>query len=238
MDFQVTSAFEKDISRLTDIQFAAFENDPTHQILFPGDQTSCAVRAEASERALQTWRQTPEMQIVKRVECSTGLITGFAKWTFYRTWRSEDLWDTRPTAPWAEGNHRRLVEQLLATTADIRGRRWGGKPHASKYLVSGLLWDEQLTASLVLGLLCVHPDYQRQGVGKALVRWGLQQAASMGLTVHLEASSEGLPLYRSLQFEVLETVIVKAEEWDGGFERRYVVVFWKPTNMIPEDSQD
>lgn len=90
---------------------------------------------------------------------------------------------------------------------------------------------------LVLSLLCVHPDHQRQGVGKALVQWGLRQAASMGLTVHLEASPEGLPLYRSLQFEVFEVVVVKAGEWDGGFERRYIVMFWEPTNMIPEDAQ-
>lgn len=140
MDFQVTPAFEDDISRLTDIQFAAFENDTTHQILFPGDQTSHTVCAEASERALKTWRQTPEMQIVKSVECGTGLITGFAKWTFYTTHRSEDQWNTKPTAPWAKGNHRRLVEQLLATTAKIRGRIWAGKPHASQYPVSSLIY--------------------------------------------------------------------------------------------------
>ena len=66
------------------------------------------------------------------------------------------------------------------------------------------------------------------------MQWGLQQAARVGLDVHLEASPEGLPLYQSLGFEIVETVIVKAEEWDGAFERKYVVMLRKPTSIIPE----
>lgn len=90
---------------------------------------------------------------------------------------------------------------------------------------------------LVLGLLCVHPDFQRRGVGKALVQWGLQQAADLGLTVHLEASPEGLSLYRSLCFKVVETVVVKADQWDGEFERQYIVMLRQPTSTIPENPQ-
>jgi len=130
MGFQVTPALEEDISRLVDIQFSAFGDDPTHQILYPGDRFSKAVRANASERTLTSWRQTPEMHIIKSVDRGTGCIAGFAKWTFYDTQRSEDEWNVRPTASWAVGGHRTVVEQLLATTAEIRGRRWGGKPYA------------------------------------------------------------------------------------------------------------
>jgi GNAT superfamily N-acetyltransferase len=90
---------------------------------------------------------------------------------------------------------------------------------------------------LVLGLLCVHPDFQRRGVGKELVRWGLRQAADLGLTVHLEASPEGIPLYRSLGFKIVETVIVKADQWDGGFERRYIVMLRESTSTRPEDPE-
>lgn len=84
---------------------------------------------------------------------------------------------------------------------------------------------------LVLGLLCVHPVFQRQGIGKDLVRWGLRRAADLGLTVHLEASPEGLPLYRSLDFKIVETIVVAAHQWDGGFERQYVVMLWVPTSV-------
>jgi hypothetical protein len=136
MNHQVISALEEDIDRLTDIQFAAFGDDPTHQILYPGDRFSRTVRANASERTLSSWRQTPEMQIVKCGDRSTGEITGFAKWIFYKTPRSENEWSVKPTAPWAEASQRVVVEQLLATTAGIRGRRWGGKPYARELLAS------------------------------------------------------------------------------------------------------
>jgi hypothetical protein len=134
MSFQVIPAVEEDINHLTDIQFAAFGDDPTHRILYPGDRSSKAVRANASERTLQSWRQTPEMHIIKSINLGTGLITSFAKWIFYDTLRSEEEWNIKPTAPWAEGHHRIVAEQLLATTAEIRGRIWGEKPYARESL--------------------------------------------------------------------------------------------------------
>jgi hypothetical protein len=62
----------------------------------------------------------------------------------------------------------------------------------------------------------------------------------LGFTVHVEASPEGLPLYRSLGFEVIETVVVEANEWDGGFERKYVVMIREPivTSQISENAQN
>jgi hypothetical protein len=138
MDHQIKPALESDINRLTEIQFSAFENDPTHQILYPGDEFSPTVRAAASGRILRSWRQTPEMHIVKSIDCSTGVITGFAKWIFYESPRSEEEWNVEPTALWAEGSHRRVVEQLLSTTADIRGKRWGGTPYARECSVLSL----------------------------------------------------------------------------------------------------
>ena len=136
MSFQVVPVVEEDINHLTDVQFAAFGDDSTHRILYPGDRSSKAIRANASERTLQSWRQTPEMHIIKSINLGTGLITGFAKWIFYDTLRSEEKWNVKPTATWAEGHHRIVAEQLLATTAEIRGRIWGGKPYARESLRS------------------------------------------------------------------------------------------------------
>ena len=237
MKHQVSPAHEEDISRLIDIQFAAFGDDPTHQLLYPGDQFSTAVRANASERTLKSWQQTSEMHMIKCEERSTGVITGFAKWVFYKSPHSEERWNVKPTAPWAEGTYRTIVEQLLATTAEIRGRMWQGNPHAGKLASSHSTRRSSSNPTLVLGLLCVHPDFQRQGIGKDLVQWGLQRAACLGLTVHLEASPEGLPLYRSLNFKIAETVVVGADQWDGRFERKYVVMLRVPTRVEPENAQ-
>lgn len=104
---------------------------------------------------------------------------------------------------------------------------------------SRLIWAPRSWSNriLVLGLLCVHPDFQRRGIGKGLVQWGLRQAAHLGLTVHLEASPEGFPLYRSLGFNVVETLVVEADQWDGGFERQYVVMLRERKSEVLEKVQ-
>ncbi|EKG13338.1 hypothetical protein MPH_09620 [Macrophomina phaseolina MS6] len=81
-----------------------------------------------------------------------------------------------------------------------------------------VVWDEQVrllnlskenifgksTDFWYLAGLATHPDYQGNGLGAALVRWGLEQAEKDGLPVYLEATPAGAPLYKRLGFEVVE----------------------------------
>lgn len=55
-------------------------------------------------------------------------------------------------------------------------------------------------------ILGVDPHHQRRGVGKRLVRWGLEQAAAEGQRVFLIATPEGKLLYESLGFQVLGAI--------------------------------
>ena len=50
-------------------------------------------------------------------------------------------------------------------------------------------------------LLFVDPEYHGKGVGKTLMRWGNEVAASLMLPVWLESSKKGEGLYRTLGFE-------------------------------------
>ena len=76
----------------------------------------------------------------------------------------------------------------------------------------------------VLNLLCVHRDWQRRGAGTLLVQWGLARSESLGLPAYLEASPAGYGLYLKLGFHEIDVVVVKAEDWDGGFDRHYVAM--------------
>jgi predicted N-acetyltransferase YhbS len=76
----------------------------------------------------------------------------------------------------------------------------------------------------VLGLLCVHREAQRQGVGAALVQWGLDRAIEEKLPAYLEASTAGFPLYTKLGFSKMDTMIVKAEDWNGDRDLQYNVM--------------
>ncbi|KAE8343065.1 hypothetical protein BDV24DRAFT_161883 [Aspergillus arachidicola] len=57
-----------------------------------------------------------------------------------------------------------------------------------------------------LSTLAVHPAYQRQGIGRRLIEWGLKQATWDGTPVGLEASAKGTHLYQSLGFQIVNEV--------------------------------
>ncbi|CDZ96455.1 GNAT domain [Phaffia rhodozyma] len=54
-----------------------------------------------------------------------------------------------------------------------------------------------------LELIYVHSDHQGQGVGKALLQWGIDQAESQGVPIYLEATEPGRPVYEKNGFRVV-----------------------------------
>lgn len=60
--------------------------------------------------------------------------------------------------------------------------------------------------------MATHPKYQRKGVGRLLVQWGINVAEQLGLPIYLESSKGGVPLYEAVGFETLthETLVHKA----------------------------
>ncbi|KAJ7895652.1 acyl-CoA N-acyltransferase [Mycena olivaceomarginata] len=67
-----------------------------------------------------------------------------------------------------------------------------------------------------LALLAVDPAYQYQGVGQALLQWGLDQAASESVAVYLESSDEGKRLYEKNGFELVGWNVLPDEKSPGG----------------------
>ncbi|KAG8624122.1 hypothetical protein KVT40_009098 [Elsinoe batatas] len=53
---------------------------------------------------------------------------------------------------------------------------------------------------LYLKSICTHPDHQRKGVGKVMMRWGLRKADELGVPMYLEASEAGRRLYEQSGF--------------------------------------
>jgi GNAT superfamily N-acetyltransferase len=79
--------------------------------------------------------------------------------------------------------------------------------------------------------VCVHRDHQRRGAGTLLMQWGLDHAQRVGLPAYLEASPFGYPLYLRMGLREIGRVLIKAEEWDGGYDKVYVAMLKQPQNV-------
>ena len=62
---------------------------------------------------------------------------------------------------------------------------------------------------MFLNILATHPKYQRKGVGRKLLQWGLRTADAENIPIALYASPNGANLYRSIGFQDLAKSVVE-----------------------------
>jgi predicted N-acetyltransferase YhbS len=101
----------------------------------------------------------------KAIEVSTGRMVGAATWKAYAETRS---------AAEVEKSHREFSP--YRDVPEVR-------QEAASAFASGITKSRKevlgTRASVSLGVLVVHPEFQRRGIGKMLMRWGLDEADRM-----------------------------------------------------------
>lgn len=72
----------------------------------------------------------------------------------------------------------------------------------------------------------MRPEYQRRGLGGALVGRIVQRADQLGLPAYLESSTVGYSLYTRHGFREIDRVIVNLAAWGGskGEVNKYVLM--------------
>ena len=88
--------------------------------------------------------------------------------------------------------------------------------------------DEMLT----IGMVAVHPDHQRQGVGAMLMKWGMDLAADEEVPIWLTATPVGEGLYRKLGFVVhsdWQWAPAKTEQQRK--TRTFKAMSWEPNSL-------
>lgn len=147
----------------------------------------------------------PQQTYLKVIDTNAhGRMVAYAKW---------DLGSMEERGPRAlpfdrEEMDREACGEFYAHMDRERKRLMGDRKHYCISLLSLCflplmaspdLANKSMTAT-VLDMLATHPDYQGQGAGSMLVRWGCALADKDGVPAYVDASKAGKPLYEKFGF--------------------------------------
>ncbi len=134
-------------------------------------------------------------------------IVGYGEWYVYDRPRTDEelakpsYYDSFAWVPDADDRVR--CRAFGAAGRAMRARVLGGTPHGQ------------------VRFLCVDAAHQRRGIGSAIVRWGMERCAEIGVAAYLESSAQGAALYEKLGF----TKLVMP---DGTTSPHYTPMIWNP----------
>lgn len=205
LELSIVPAFEDDYGDLAYVQAAAFGSaDPVGKAIFGSstDPESLEFSIKVTEQMVQT---DPSVKLTKAVV--DGRIVGYAQWHFYRDEKTKPM-ATPPPPP--RSRYPDAFHDFVRMMGEARMRHHVGVGYA------------------VLQVLAVLPDYQRQGIGAALVSDGLEDADHLHLPAWLEASRQGYGLYRKMGFAEVDQFTIDLAKY-GGEGHLKTVCMLRPT---------
>jgi predicted N-acetyltransferase YhbS len=63
--------------------------------------------------------------------------------------------------------------------------------------------------------LSVKESHQRQGIASALLRWSKDYATQAGLPIYVEATPYGVPVYKKIGYETVESFSIDLKKYGG-----------------------
>ena len=225
IDQVVLSPFltNKDITTFTPIEEKAFtpkadSNNPEEQKLLAiyslinkdVKEDTVAFRVKALIRNAATDRTS---HYIKAFIPRTNQIVGWAKWNFCPSPH------IRPAEmPWPEGANMGLIDAFFGSMKRLQTKHMGGKPFCLEHA------------------LVVLPEWQRKGIGRRLLEWGLEYADREALESWIDASPEGLELYKKLGWMEVGETVVDMGEWGGevGRKEKVVSLIRKPVIVLDQ----
>ncbi|KAI9647014.1 hypothetical protein NHQ30_005016 [Ciborinia camelliae] len=205
---------DADMARTFEIISTAFGHEhPYNDAAFPMHDTP-AGRALGASRMLEIKKTDPCTTFLKVIDNSSGVMVAQAKWNIYKNTippeldLDGDFWDTSEDKEYAQLLYR---EYLIPRRKAIKES--GGN-------------------ILSLDILTVDPNYQRQGAGRLLVKWGTSLADELGFMPEtkvrlsqavVEATDCGRPLYESEGFQYVDTwETTLPEKWKNKGKQKFI----------------
>ncbi|KAF4770145.1 hypothetical protein N7455_006246 [Penicillium solitum] len=152
----------------------------------------------------------------KAVDPETGRILGYARWRLPPSHRTspDDGTPIWPEAqvPAVEAEKEAEIRRIAETVV------WDPNDDADVLLDRVNALEKEVTPKksyITLEYLAVHPDNQRKGVGRALVKSGVDQADKMGLDIFVHALAEGAELYKRMGFRLIGELVQDDSAYGG-----------------------
>jgi GNAT superfamily N-acetyltransferase len=200
--FALSIAEPSQLARVGAIQAAAFAQGKLTLAAMP--DVSRADYAAWAEQRLRNWRTPPghRAEAVCATKMDTGEIVGFALWHIsFDSDADEPPAPVPPPVPFPAKANAEVWGEFIQGTIRCEKEVMGEARHWSA-LVLSLRARLALTSLDLLALILMgtDPAFGRQGVGRALLQWGIDRAAATNTPIFILASTEGERLYSALGF--------------------------------------
>ncbi|KAH8433008.1 GNAT family N-acetyltransferase [Aspergillus melleus] len=215
MTLELLPVTEADTARIHEIIFQAFESDQLHVLMFPREHAS-SYEAYMHE-SLRSKLRDPTITSLKVVDKSLSgdaSIVGYARWKFpisndqhqestpQESQNSEEP-SKSPNVPFPAHANKQLMDFFGSQITKLRGQ------------------FVDPTRDFVLDFLATDPAHQGRGVGKVMLKYGLDELDRRGNggKAYLESTAVGMPVYRKFGFAPLGAIEIPLAEFgieEGG----------------------
>ncbi|KAF3909933.1 hypothetical protein ABW20_dc0101377 [Dactylellina cionopaga] len=239
MGISLQQIVKSDVAELVRVHTNAFKTDQFSNCMLSGKPPGA--HENLMERTLDVWFSDPTVWMVKAVN-EDGAIVGWV------CWLTKTVDNTKKQAPSVvantkEGKETSPPSETGATTVSAEKIETPlSKPPPSQEATpatpdtparvvgrqmrnDSMKWElDSMTEDkyLVLQALVTSPEYQGQGVGSQLVKWGVDRADAAKLACWCHASPAGNQLYLKAGFRELGSNEYDLEEF-GKYTFRYMV---------------
>ncbi|KAI9803962.1 MAG: hypothetical protein M1833_000243 [Piccolia ochrophora] len=214
MHLNLAPATEADLDEIIDSQYRSFEEEPFHEVLYGPD--TAALRKAAKERHLKEWAEDQCVKWLKVTDADTDRIVCVGVWKIYPQYVPHPAEEV--TVDWWEGKEKEMAEHTIKEVINNKHEKCK-EPHVCKCSLAIHTTSAEFTgpAVVVLYMLFTDPEFQRQGAGTMMVRWGCELADHLFLPAWVDSSETAHHLYLKNGFEDVLHPSIKTEKWDTSY---------------------
>lgn len=179
-------------------------DDPMDTYLYPYRHEHQTSHRDVYVEYLKSCRRDPFTTIVVAVDDESKTVLGFETWirctersdVKRRYYDKAGVGIQRKVSTW-------MLDHISKPPALHPASGLKGQWHEIRmHFYSDKGPDAEPDEMLTIGMIAVHPDHQRKGVGAMLMQWGMDKAAEENVPIWLTATPVGEGLYRKLGFIV------------------------------------